>query len=38
MAIIAAERTIEQLFERGEPGGLWATLARAADEPAVAAS
>src|SRR5262245_41504452 len=37
MAIIAAERTIEQLFERDEPGGLWAALARAADAPAVAA-
>src|SRR5262245_24554305 len=38
MAIFAAERTIEQVFEREDtPGGLWAALARAADEPTVGA-
>src|ERR1044071_4908017 len=34
MTIIAAERRIEQVFEREHrPGGLWAALARHADEP-----
>jgi len=37
MAITAAENTIEQVFERHAPGGLWAALARAADAPAVGA-
>ena len=27
MTIIAAEHSIEQVFEHGSPGGLWATLA-----------
>src|SRR3954447_21170306 len=37
MAITAAENTIEQVFERHAPGGLWAGLAQAADAPTVGA-
>src|SRR4029079_2004807 len=37
MAITAAENTIEQVFERHAPGGLWAALAHAADAPTVGA-
>src|SRR5262245_33361709 len=33
MTTIAAEQRIERIFERREPGGLWAALARAADAP-----
>ena len=33
MALISAERSIEQVFERHAPGGLWAGLAQAADAP-----
>src|SRR5690349_1667416 len=35
MTISTAEQRIEQTFERGAPGGLWARLAQAADAPAV---
>src|SRR5262245_1986777 len=36
MTIIAAERRIEQVFEREHtPGGLWSALTRHADEPAL---
>ena len=35
MTTIAIEHTIEQIFERNPPGGLWATLTRAADAPAL---
>src|SRR5262245_22116218 len=37
MAAISAERTIERIAERASPGGLWATLARAADAPTLGA-
>ncbi len=37
MTITTAEHTIEQVFERRPPGGLWAGLAQAADAPAVGA-
>src|SRR6476659_8851264 len=37
MTITATENTIEQIFERHAPGGMWARLARAADAPAVGA-
>src|SRR6266542_1408279 len=37
MATVAVEHTIEQVFERYAPGGLWAALAQSADAPAVGA-
>ena len=37
MTITTAEQRIEQVFERHTPGGLWATLAQAADAPTVSA-
>jgi putative peptide zinc metalloprotease protein len=35
MATIAAEQRVEPIFEHGQPRGLWAGLARAADAPAL---
>jgi putative peptide zinc metalloprotease protein len=35
MTFSATEQRIEQVFERQAPGGLWSTLARAADAPAL---
>ena len=35
MATIAAQQLVEPSFEHGQPRGLWAVLARAADAPAL---
>src|ERR1700712_5279934 len=37
MTASAVEQRVEQVFEHGTPGGLWAALSRAADAPALSA-